>query len=101
MGLTAMNVYAGLAGPLLIRDQRERALQLSGVLPSGPYEVPLVLKDYWSDSRNGGDWPTALRIRCAPRPMTDSTVRLLLRVAHSLLLPLLRVAVRDCALAAP
>ena len=48
MGVTAMNVYSGLFGPLLITDQRERALQISGVMPSGKYDVPLVLKDYWS-----------------------------------------------------
>jgi len=59
MGVTAMNVYAGLAGPLLIRDQRERALQISGVLPSGPYEVPLVLKDYWSVK-----WPQRRGLGC-------------------------------------
>jgi hypothetical protein len=49
MGVTAMNVYSGLFGPLLITDQRERALQISGVMPSGKYDVPLVLKDYWSE----------------------------------------------------
>ena len=51
MGVTALNVYAGLVGPLLITDQRERALQVSGVMPSGRYDVPLVLKDYWSEQQ--------------------------------------------------
>ena len=104
MGLTAMNVYAGLAGPLLIRDQRERALQLSGVLPSGPYEVPLVLKDYWSDSHKGGDWRTASWIRCAPRPLTGSADRLLFELLTLCCcrdLCLLRWPCTDCALAAP
>jgi len=53
MGVTALNVYAGLFGPLLITDQRERALQISGVMPAGKFDVPLVLKDYWSDKH----WP--------------------------------------------
>ena len=52
MGVTALNVYAGLVGPLLITDQRERAMQISGVMPSGQYDVPLVLKDYWSEQKN-------------------------------------------------
>jgi len=60
MGVTALNVYAGLVGPLLITDQRERAMQISGVMPSGQYDVPLVLKDYWSEQKNS---QTAKRIR--------------------------------------
>lgn len=41
MGITRLNVYAGLAGMYIIRDQEEKALPL----PSGPYEVPLILQD--------------------------------------------------------
>jgi spore coat protein A len=41
MGITRLNVYAGLAGLYLLRDERELALNL----PSGEYEVPLVLQD--------------------------------------------------------
>jgi spore coat protein A len=41
MGLNRLNTYAGLVGMLLIRDQKEDALHL----PSGKYEVPLVLYD--------------------------------------------------------
>jgi spore coat protein A len=41
LGITRLNVYAGLAGFYLIRDQRERLLNL----PSGKYEIPLIIQD--------------------------------------------------------
>ncbi len=41
MGITRLNVYAGLAAVYLLRDPVEAALNL----PSGGYEVPLVIQD--------------------------------------------------------
>jgi FtsP/CotA-like multicopper oxidase with cupredoxin domain len=42
MGVTRFTVYAGLAGLWIVRDARERALDL----PEGPpFEVPLLLQD--------------------------------------------------------
>ncbi|MBL1067461.1 multicopper oxidase domain-containing protein [Streptomyces sp. 7-21] len=41
MHITRWNVYAGLAGMYLIRDDEERALRL----PGGAYEIPLLLSD--------------------------------------------------------
>ena len=41
MGITRLNVYAGLAGLYLLRDEAELALNL----PAGDYEVPLVVQD--------------------------------------------------------
>jgi spore coat protein A, manganese oxidase len=41
MGITRLNVYAGLAGLYLVRDAVEAGLNL----PSGDYEVPLVIQD--------------------------------------------------------
>jgi spore coat protein A, manganese oxidase len=41
MGINRLNVYAGLQGMFLIRDAVEDALNL----PSGKYEVPLVIYD--------------------------------------------------------
>lgn len=40
-GLTRLNVYAGLAGFYLLRDAEEARLNL----PSGDYEIPLMLQD--------------------------------------------------------
>lgn len=41
MGITRLNIYAGLAGFYLIRDEAEQSLNL----PSGEFEVPLMLQD--------------------------------------------------------
>jgi spore coat protein A, manganese oxidase len=41
IGITRLNVYAGMAGFYLIRDEQEDALNL----PSGAYEIPLMVQD--------------------------------------------------------
>jgi len=41
LGITRLNVYAGLAGIYMIRDKEEEALPL----PKGPYEIPLSITD--------------------------------------------------------
>jgi len=41
VGITRLNVYAGLSGFYLLRDDDERAMGL----PSGDYEIPLLLQD--------------------------------------------------------
>ncbi len=41
LGITRLNVYAGLSGMYLLRDDEERALGL----PDGEYEIPLILQD--------------------------------------------------------
>src|SRR4051812_37161697 len=41
LGITRLNVYAGLAGFYLIRDRREQFLNL----PSGKYDIPLMIQD--------------------------------------------------------
>ena len=41
MGINRLNIYAGLFGLYVVRDEVEDALQL----PSGKYEIPLVLMD--------------------------------------------------------
>jgi spore coat protein A len=41
LGITRLNVYAGLAGFYLIRDEAEKALNL----PEGEFEIPLMLQD--------------------------------------------------------
>ena len=41
MGINRLNIYAGLVGMFLIRDEVEDALSL----PTGKYEIPLVLYD--------------------------------------------------------
>ena len=41
LGITRLNIYAGLAGFYLIRDDEEDALNL----PGGAYEIPLMIQD--------------------------------------------------------
>ena len=41
LGITRLNVYTGLAGFYLIRDEAEKALNL----PQGEFEIPLMLQD--------------------------------------------------------
>ena len=42
MGITKLDVYAGLAGLWIVRDERERELEL----PEGPpFEIPLLIQD--------------------------------------------------------
>ncbi|RKN37497.1 multicopper oxidase family protein [Streptomyces hoynatensis] len=45
MGITRLNVYAGLAGFYLLRDERELAHIAANRLPSGPYEIELMVQD--------------------------------------------------------
>jgi spore coat protein A len=45
LGITRLNVYAGLAGFYLLRDENENALIDGGVLPGGPYEIEVVIQD--------------------------------------------------------
>ncbi len=47
LGITRLNLYAGLSGFYFLRDQR----QLSMNLPAGNYEIPLVLQDRTLDER--------------------------------------------------
>lgn len=52
IGITRLNVYAGLAGFYLIRDKEEERLNL----PRGKYEIPIVIQDrsfYLSGGRRG------------------------------------------------
>lgn len=41
MGMTRLNVYAGLVGMYIIRDRQERRLNI----PKGEYEIPLIIAD--------------------------------------------------------
>ena len=47
LGITRLNVYAGLSGFYLLRDANE----LSMNLPAGDYEIPLVLQDRLLDDK--------------------------------------------------
>jgi FtsP/CotA-like multicopper oxidase with cupredoxin domain len=46
--VTAKQVYSGLAGLIIVSDQQEQALNL----PSGKYDVPIVIQDRSFDNNN-------------------------------------------------
>jgi spore coat protein A len=47
LGITRLNVYAGLSGFYLLRDAQEQGMNL----PSGDYEIPLLLQDRTVDDQ--------------------------------------------------
>ncbi|MBS1803663.1 MAG: multicopper oxidase family protein [Acidobacteria bacterium] len=47
VGITRLNVYAGLSGLYLLRDGEEQSLSL----PAGDYEIPLVVQDRTVDDK--------------------------------------------------
>ncbi len=64
LGITRLNVYAGLFGAYFIRDEAERALNL----PGGKYEIPLILCDRKIDSQGQLDYPVAPMFMAPWRP---------------------------------
>ncbi len=64
LGITRLNVYAGLAGFYLLRDQNELNHIDNDVLPSGEYEREVVVQDrlftddgaLWLPSKTGDPW---------------------------------------------
>ncbi len=58
MGITRLNSMMGLAGLYILNDPEERRLGL----PSGRYDVPLVLQDRILDSRGQINYPTGPKI---------------------------------------
>jgi spore coat protein A, manganese oxidase len=53
MDVTRLNVYAGLFGMYLLRDHRAGATE-SAALPSGEFELPIILGDKRFDRSDGG-----------------------------------------------
>jgi FtsP/CotA-like multicopper oxidase with cupredoxin domain len=66
MGVTRFDVYAGLAGLWIVRDERERDLEL----PEGPpYEIPLLLADRNFDTDDAGNLTGDLLHKTDPEVM--------------------------------
>lgn len=45
LGITRLNVYAGLAGFYVLQDDQRAQLQHDGVLPSGSYDLGMAIQD--------------------------------------------------------
>jgi spore coat protein A len=50
LGITRLNVYAGLAGFYLLRDKNENKLIADNILPSGDHEIEVVIQDRMVDA---------------------------------------------------
>ncbi|MEJ2615155.1 MAG: multicopper oxidase domain-containing protein, partial [Ignavibacteriaceae bacterium] len=57
LGITRLNVYAGLAGFYLLRDDYEEKLISQNVVPGGDYEIEIVIQDRMFDSNGELFWP--------------------------------------------
>ena len=57
IGITRLNIYAGLLGPFIVRDEIEDALNL----PKGEAEIPLVIYDRWLDKNAQLYYPVSSR----------------------------------------
>ena len=58
LGITRLNVYAGLAGYYLITDANEMNLQATGKLPAAPYDLGLAIQDRMFTSDGQLYYPT-------------------------------------------
>jgi spore coat protein A, manganese oxidase len=68
LGITRLNVYAGLAGFYFLRDANEYNLRNSGVLPSGVYEREIVIQDRMFTADGQLFYPTTPDVPGAPNP---------------------------------
>ncbi len=57
LGITRLNVYAGLAGFYLLRDDNEEKLISQNVLPGGDYEIEIVIQDRMFNQNGELFWP--------------------------------------------
>jgi spore coat protein A len=57
LGITRLNVYAGLAGFYLLRDDNEEMLIETNVLPEEEYEIEIVIQDRMFDMDGQLFWP--------------------------------------------
>jgi spore coat protein A len=57
LGITRLNVYMGLAGFYLLRDDNENNLINTNVLPGGDYEVEIVIQDRDFTANGELFWP--------------------------------------------
>lgn len=70
LGYTRLNNYAGLLGAYIIRGEPENSLIKKNKIPSGPYEVPLVIVDkkFTSDGQMFFDYCDPESNPCEPQP---------------------------------
>lgn len=70
VGITRLNVYAGLAGMYIIRNEQERALNL----PLGIYEIPLVIQDKTFNKDGSLFYPSTVNVPDPPPDFPDVSI---------------------------
>ena len=60
LGVTRLNVYAGLAGYYLVTDNNEISMQATNKLPAAPYDLGLAIQDRMFTSTGQLFYPTAI-----------------------------------------
>lgn len=70
LGITHLNVYAGLAGVYIIHNEQERALNL----PSGRYEVPLVIQDKTFNDDGSLFYPSTVNVTNPPPDFPNPSI---------------------------
>ncbi|HEY0677028.1 MAG TPA: multicopper oxidase domain-containing protein [Chitinophagaceae bacterium] len=68
LGVTRLNVYAGLAGYYIITDQNEIDMQTANKLPVAPYDLGLAIQDRMFTSDGQLFYPSVPEIEGAPSP---------------------------------
>lgn len=58
MGITRLNMYAGLSGFYLLHDEEEQNLEL----PKGKYDIPILLQDRSFNEDGSLDYPTGEQV---------------------------------------
>lgn len=70
VGITRLNVYAGLVGLYIIRNEEERSLNL----PSGVYEIPLVIQDKSFNDDGSLFYPSTVDVQDPPPDFPDVSI---------------------------
>lgn len=68
LGITRLNVYAGLAGFYLLTDATEQNLQANNILPAAPYDLGLAIQDRLFTSNGQLYYPATSEIAGSPNP---------------------------------
>ena len=69
LGITRLNVYAGMAGYYILRDERDTGLADNPIgLPAGKYEVPIVIQDRMFTADGQLYYPSEPEVEGAPDP---------------------------------
>jgi len=68
LGITRLNVYAGLAGFYILRDPVEDDLVADGAIPGAPFEIPIAIQDRMFYANGELFYPTEPEEDDAPEP---------------------------------